>query len=329
MLSLFRSTQAYAGLPFLFYAVVLQLPVLLGGGALVAPNWAEHGFIGYHVAEWAAAHTWLAIILPPVLVAILALQASALSNRHQFTRVSTQLAPLGVLLAWGLVPGFRLLHPAMLANIFLGFALLAICRIYKNQFPQFTLFNAGAWVAMASFFAPSYLLFLLPCYVGSAIMGRAGFVELIRLLTGALVLYFLAGTLAYFYGNLAVFTGAQVPRFSLEIVSAGPYEVVFAGLLSVLSLALSTQFSPVVRFINIEGSKGVAMLYWLLLFTPLAVVFTGGVSPIDTYALVMPAGVLLGLTIRNLSARTAELVHLLLAVAALICGAGDLSLLAS
>lgn len=319
MLNFFRSTQAYAGLPFLLYAAVLQLPVFFGGSAAGAVE-VGYGVAGNQVAAWAQAHPWLAIILPVPLMALLALQATVLSNRHQFTRSATQLSALGVLLVWGLVPNFRLLHPGMLANIFLLFAMLSVGRVYKNPYPEVPIFNCGAWLAVASFFSPAYLLFFVPFYIASATLGRGGFTEVLRLLTGIGSIYFLAATGAYFIGALPEFYAAQMPRLSFSLGAATGFEATFVGILSVLSLVMVLQKNNIVRIINIEGAKGVDMLYTLLIFTPGIVLFTSGIAVKDAFTLIVPLGILLGLTLHNLPERPAELVHLFLVVGVLLVG---------
>lgn len=325
MLTFFRSTQAYAGIPFFLYALLLQLPVFLGGAAAGEAT-GGHGYGGNMVSEWAAAHPWLALVIPVGLLALQGLQASVLANRHQFTRSATQLSALGLLLLWGLTPGFRRLHPGMPANVFLLFSLLSLGRLYKNAYPQLPLFNAGAWLGMASFFAPAYLLFFLPLYIASGLLDRTGFKELLRLISGVGVVYFLAGSVAYFYGDLAGFLDAQGPVFSLSMTPANGLQLVFTGLIVLLSVTLLALQRTIVRAINIEGNKGVNILYWLLLFAPFAVLLTGGISVVDCSVLIVPAGILLGLVLHNLPERQAELVHLLLLAGALIVGAADLIL---
>lgn len=325
MLTFFRSTQAYAGLPFLLYALLLQLPVFFGGAAGPVAT-LGHGSAGNFVSAWAAAHPWPAVAVPVVLFAIQGLQASVLANRHQFTRSATQLSALGLMLVWGLAPGFRLLHPGMLANLFLLFALISVGSLYKNTYPQLPLFNAGAWLGLASFFSPAYLLFFFPIYIASGLLDRTGFKELLRLFTGTGVVYFLAGTLAYFYGDLSGFLEAQAPSFSLTLSSATGLQLVFIGLLFLISLALLVLQGSIVRAINIEGNKGVSILYWLLLFTPFVVLLTGTISVSDSFVLIVPAGILLGLVLHNLPERQAELLHLLLLTGALIVGAAGLIL---
>ena len=110
MPAIFRSTQAYLGLPFLLYALLLQLPVFFTVPVLGEDD-RTYGYLGSQLTEWGGHYSWLLITLPVVLLAIQAVQASVLTNTHHYTRTPSQFAALGTLLIWGVVPGFRVLHP--------------------------------------------------------------------------------------------------------------------------------------------------------------------------------------------------------------------------
>ena len=323
MLAIFRSTQAYLGLPFLLYALLLQLPAffavpVLGRGARV------YGYLGSKLVDWADQYYWLAVGLPVLLLATQAVQAGLLTNRHHYTRTPTQLAALGTLLIWGLVPGFRWLHPGMVANVFLFAALLSLAGVYKNQYPQINIFNIGCWLGLASLFVPAYLLFIIPFYVASGILWRSELSSILRLVMGAGVMVFLIGTAAYFYGDWAPFASRTVPRFTFDLTPAGPLELTAVIALTTLAIAMVLSSGKLMHPISIEGKKGVSTLCWLLLFTPVVVAFTGGFSVVDAYVVVVPLGVLLGLWLNTLPPRVAGLAHLLLLSAGLLVGASRL-----
>ena len=330
MLAFFRSTQSYAGLPFLLYALLLQLPVFFGWSAETEPlrQSDTFGVLGSYLAAWSAGNPWLARVVPTVLLAVLGVQASVLTNRYHFTRVGTQLPALGLLLIWGLVPGLRLLHPALVANIFLLAAATSVAGVYKNAYPQINLFNAGVWLGLAALFVPGYLLYLLPIYLAANILGKTGLASLMRLFIGVGVVYFISGTLAFYLGGLATFLSVQLPALSfLAATTSNLFVLVSVGVLLLLVVLALTQSPNLRRLINIQGSKGVDMLYLLLLFSPLVVLFTNGLAPVDTYTLIVPLGILFGLWLQYLPERVAEFVHLLVFAAAFLLGASHLIVL--
>ena len=323
MLTLFRSAQAYAGLPFLLYALLLQLPVFLWGDGPVASG-DHYGVAGNYVLRWSLEFPRLAALLPAVFVALLGVQASSLSNRHLYTRSRTQFAALGVMLVWALIPGTRYLHPSLPANCLLLFSLLSVSRVYKEEFPPVHLFNAGVWIGLAALFVPAYVLFLLLLFVAASVLTRGGLVQLWRLAVGVLTVYFLVGTYAYFFGRFGEFMSTQLPRWSTDLFSAGApgkYALLPLGLVLVADVL---RLPTILRAVNIEGAKGITVLYWLLLVSPFAVLFSGGVSTSDAAMLVVPAGVLFGLVLYHMPRRLAEVAHLLLFAAAWVLGAGTI-----
>ncbi|MEL7161361.1 MAG: hypothetical protein AAFN92_11450, partial [Bacteroidota bacterium] len=319
MLSLFRTNQAYAGLFLLFYALLLQLPVLLGGGEPPPP--ATGGYLGSWILNWVGERPLLRLILPVVLVFVQGVLANTLVTRHRMSRTITQFPGLFLVLVWGLVPAFRWLHPIQLANVALLFGLLSLGRLYKKDEPAVPLFNAGAWLGVASLFYVQYLLFLPAFLVGVGVLRRPDLRSLIQLVTGLLLLYFLTGSWLYFRGTLATFLAVQFSGFTLVgLQFAGLPDQLGLGLLGFLLLVLLFGYGWLVRLLNIEGSKEVNIQYWLLLSTPLLLLFAGTATVAEAQTVVVPLGILLGLAFILFSKRRATLLHFLLLIAALLPG---------
>ena len=211
MLTIFRSTQAYAGLPFLFYALLLQLPAFFAPPIGVDAG-GGHGYLALELLGWLERYPWVAVTLPVLLMAVQAVQASTLTNWHNFTRTATQLPALGVLLVWGLTPGLRTLHPGLLANCFLFSALLAVAGVYKNAYPQVNIFNAGFWLGLATLFEPAYLIFAVPLYIASGSLWRAELASLPRLFAGVGSVYLLVGGGGLFLRRWRSVSGRGAPE---------------------------------------------------------------------------------------------------------------------
>ncbi|MEM9526676.1 MAG: hypothetical protein AAGA31_08720, partial [Bacteroidota bacterium] len=192
MLSIFRTNEAYAGLLLFFYALLLQLPYFFIGAPFAPPSTPD-GLLGQWLMTWAGERTWLTLFLPVLLIFLQGLQANTLVSRHRLSRTITQFPGLFLVIIWGIVPAFRWLHPIQVANVFLLFGLLSLGRVYKKEEPAVALFNAGAWLALASFFSPRYLLFLPAFLVTIGILRRPDIKSILRVLIGMFLLYFLVG----------------------------------------------------------------------------------------------------------------------------------------
>ncbi|MBC6992796.1 hypothetical protein QWY85_15335 [Neolewinella lacunae] len=320
MLSLFRTNQAYAGLLLFLYALVLQLPLFLGGGE-PRPPYTGGGVLGTWLMEQLAQHRNFALLLPVLLVGVQGVQANTLATRHQLSRVVTQFPGLFLVLMWAVVPAFRWLHPIQVANVFLLFALLSLGRLYKRNEPAVALFNAGAWLGVASLFFPEYLFFLPAFLIGVGVLGRPEPRSLLQVTVGLLTVYFLMGTWHYFRGTFVGFLTLQFSVIGLaDFMPATPFSLAGLALLALLILVLITLSGRIQRLLNIEGSKGINIQFWVLLSSLTLVLFGATVYASFAQVAVVPLGILLGLAIVEAPVARANFFHLLLFSAALVPG---------
>lgn len=316
MLAFFRSSQSFVGLPLLAYAVVLQLPYLMRPPvAEVGPA----GIFGGYVITWSQTHPMLAQVGLVFLLAIQGIQVNVLATRHGLARQVTQFPGVLAITALCLVPPLRALHPAHLANVGLLFALLALGRTYQRDQPAVLHFNVGAWLAWAALFVPAYLGFLVPLWIGVGVLGRLTVLTVLRTLVGVFVVGFLLFTVGYVFGDVAAIRAAQTGNISFYLL---PFSGVAAWVCLVTAAALLTAvpLSEMARpgILNMEGQKGVQVLFWALLATPFLLPFWGGIGLAGLAPAVLLTGALFGLRLPEWRVRSANFVHLLLVVATLL-----------
>lgn len=318
MLSLFRTNQAFAGLLLFGYALILWSPLFLfpvdpvteGVGAGVLGKWL-HGLVdGYPN---------LAILLSVFLVGIQGIQINTWATRHHLSRSVTQFPGLFVVLTAALVYHFHGFSAFHAANVFLLFALLSLGRLYKKEEPAVALFNAGAWLGMASLFRPEYLVFLLAVLAVIGILRRVEFRSVLQVVTGTGLVYFFLLVFGYVTGRMDLMLQDQLAGFGLpsftDLATADLPGLIAIGLL-VVSVILG--FGSINLMLNIEGSKNTNVLAALLLCSILVVLVCDNVSVLNAQALVVPLGGLLGLGMVNAAPKRAEAVHIILFAAALI-----------
>lgn len=321
MLSFFRSNQAQAGLLLLVYAFLLQLPALLGGA--VAPVVVEDsgGYFGNWMMALVGGNHWLGLLIPVILIFVLGIQANLLATRHRLSRAVTQFPGLFIVLIWGLVPTFRWLHPVQVANIFLLFGLISVGRLYQKDEPAIPLFNAGAWLGLAFLFQSDYLLFGLAFLAAITVLRKPEFRRFLQFLTGFAAVCFFATVWAYFNGIAPAFWATQWNGLGFISLSPLPmFDAIPLALLALILLFLSLFFGSITRLLNMEGKKGVTVIYWFLLCT-IPTVLLGGPLAVPALALfIIPIGILFGLAIIDVDSARAEVLHLFLFVAALASG---------
>ncbi|CAH1001152.1 hypothetical protein LEM8419_02068 [Neolewinella maritima] len=315
MLSLFRTNQSYASLLLFVYALLLQLPVFFLD---VPVGEGTYSYYGGLLVTGVQRSYWLSTLLPPLLVALAGIAANSICSRYRFSRTVTQFPGLGLVLLWGVCPAFHVFDPILLNHLFLLLALGALSSTYKGQSIEVARFNAGWWLGLASLLVPTYLVFI-PCFiVGISIFRTADLRAMGQLLGGVVIAYFLAGTYAYLQGGLLEWYELQVGGFGLLELTVTSHYVL--GGLAVLIIPLLIVLSTSDRgrlLLNIEGSKNVSFVYWMLLFAPLVVACMASIRAADAQVLVAPLGVLFGLWLVRQEAARAEFYHLILFAAAL------------
>lgn len=314
MLALFRTNQAYAGLLLFVYALVLWLPYYLTGAPMTTEVPGE-GVLGESLTEMLAGSPVPAYLLSVLLVGLQGLQANAWAGRHRLSRQVTQFPGLFVVLTTSLVAGGHGTHSFHLANVLLLFTLLALGRLYKREEPAVALFNAGAWLGLATLLRPGYLLFLPACLMAIAILRRLDLRSVLQLLTGLGLVYFFLAVTGYLNGNWRAYFDLQLSPFGLASFQAAPADALAGlGALALLLLAVLLFFSRIGVMLNIEGSKNLNLLGWFLLWAGVAALFAPELTAGHAQYLVVPLGILLGLGVLRLRKRQAEVVHFLLLV---------------
>lgn len=318
MLSLFRTNQAYAGLLLFAYALILWLPLFfLAEPATVTSS--GDGVLGRLTTEWFSGHRYLAIIASVLLVGFQGMQMNTWASRHRLSRTVTQFPGLFLVLVSALVyssQGFNAFQPA---NVFLLFSLLSIGRLYKRQEPAVALFNAGAWLGIASLFRPEYLFFFPALIAGVGILRRLELRTILQILTGIGLVYFFLFVISYAQGVLGNTVTQQFSSFGWPVIgTAALPDQVGLGILGLMILGVILGYQSIAMMLNIEGSKNTSLLSWTLLYTILVVAVSGSIGVLSSQVLIIPLGGLLGLRLVNLPPSRAEVVHMLLFFAAFI-----------
>ena len=318
MLSLFRTNQASAGLLLFFYALLLQLPAFFGAPDIPGAE-AISGVAGKTLAYWVGDQQWLQLLLPVVLVTTQGIVANVLVTRHRLSRKITQFPGLFVVLCWGLFPAFRTLQAIHFANFFLMLALLSLARVYKKDEPSVPLFNAGAWLGIASLFVPFYLCLLPAFVIGMGILRRPDVRSVLQTLVGVGLTYFFTFFMLYLFGT---WDGALSNHFSglglTSFPSLSSHMQFGLAALGVLLLLAIASYGAVVQLLNIEGKKNVGIIAWVLVFGALGLLLSGpGLLP-GLQVLVCPLGVLVGLRFIFLPSGRAEFLHLILFIVATV-----------
>lgn len=313
MLSIFRSNQLTVGLLLIFYLLLLRAAVFI----YPLPTLTEPYGVGSQWLWLLTKGNDLAISLSALLLVFFqAMLVVFLVFRHRLSPEMNLFS--GVFVCWlgSLLPAFLPLSAYQVANVFLLFSLFSIMSTYKVNSAADSIFNTGFWIGMASLFQPNYLWFFLPGLAGLGILRANRIKEQVMMLLGISVPHLLAAFLSFWNNQWYRYVELQwTLPFSLPTLtppSDGLGFWVRMTIMSIIVIVVLFNYGGYRHRTTIEVQKKIDLLYWYLLAGGLTVVTTADLNLQHWQVVVIPCGILLGISMTKLDNRTAEALHLLL-----------------
>jgi hypothetical protein len=317
MLTLFRTNQPLANILLLFYLGILRASSFIHPATVAPP---PQGILT----------AWMYAELPPLSMTaniaaflLVFFQATALNITIGRYRVASELSLLpGVFycLFCSLMPDFLVLSSVLLANTFVILALFYLFDTYKNSYVAGRIFDAGLWLGVASLFHFSYILFIIWGIVGLGILRGLRGKEFLMFIIGYIVPFILLSVFCFWHSILPQIGNHF--RFNINFFNFSRYDsqtlyvkIGVLALVLLLVLGASTQFFS---RRNMTVQKYLSILYWLILFGGLTITFQSGVSLVHFLVLAVPVGVLLSMVFQRINTATAEALHMLFLMVALI-----------
>ena len=316
MLSFFRTNQIFNSVLLIFYILILW-----GAQYFVPNSWlAESNGI---FAEWLLSHTGTGTIWSRIIALFLLLFNATFINylvaEFRLDYDMNLFPGLFYILVSCCIPEFLHLSPILIANTFLLFALLNLLKTYKNSQPAVLIFNTGFWIAIASLFYFSFVIFLLMGLIGLSILRAFKIRERLMMICGFIVPYFLLGTIYFWLDQFGLFWSRQVTdnikwMDYYGTLDATTYVKLGAFALLILWVIFN---SGVYNFKkNIQIQKRISVLFWVLLFAGFTVFFQAKISLTHLQIITIPVGIFLGLTFSRLPSNVAESIHFILLILA-------------
>ncbi len=316
MLSLFRTNQLIGGALYLFYLLFLR------GLSLIVPErfaWetSAMGFLSKPIMAWMETQPlWGQELWATALLFVQAMMITIIFRKHRLVSDDILIPGALYLLVANCLPSLHAFSPMLLANTFLLLAFDQLITTYRNQQCADNLFNVGLWIGVASFFHLSYISFLFISLLGLGSLRLFRFREVMMIISGALVPYFLAGTYWFWNDHFAsIFQQHFTDNLGfLSFLKATDNLEVYVsiGVFTFLVASVIFGYGALMRRQNIPFQKRVGMLYYLLLLSPLFLLFHVNIDLSHLFILSLPVGLLLGLLVKNMNKTSAEIFHLLL-----------------
>lgn len=262
----------------------------------------------------------IAQVMAGLLLFIQAFVLVRIDIQHKLSKEPTLFAGVFLILVASISVPFLHLSPYYFANVFLLLAISSVLSVYRKSDSTGGIFNAGFFIAMASLFVPTYLIFIFLIYAGLNLLRGFNLLERIMVLFGVITVYFL--TFAFFFWNNDLNTLWDLQWYQafdfLSIRGGNTFTLIHLGLLSAL-LLLSIFFrGQIIGKKVMQVQRKIDVFYWGMLIALLVVVFQAEIQE-NTFLVVTPfLGLFLGIQFGAMKHNIAELLHLLLFIFVLL-----------
>lgn len=319
MLELFRTNQLAISILLLFYVFLVRFPVFIVPDTYVVVGAGIWSVAIYDMVG--GSNGWIPDLIAVVLLFFQAVYLNQIIYKHRLARTPSLFPGVFYVITASLVPEFNHLSPLLLANTFYIIALGELMEIYKRKTCADRIFNIGFWLGIASLFYFSYLVFLLLGVVGIFVMRAMQFSELLTLISGSVVAYFLAGAYYFWDDRLDEFLQVQLVDSIafLDVQIAAHWEsYVTIGIVALLILIIFTTYSSHTIRRNIQTQKRISVISWGIAIAVLSFLLQHHIQIDHLLIFAVPIGVFLSFSFINMPARWAETLHLLLLVAIIV-----------
>ncbi len=320
MLTLFRTNQISGALSFLLYLFILRgVDILFPYQHFWQPT--AMGVASEWILQHASDNIRLDDIFSFALLFIQAILITVVVRKHQILMTDILMPGAFFILASCAIPAFLHLSPQMLANTFLIVALDQLLITYrKNNFAHH-LFNVGFWIGIASLCYFSYLAFILLAFLGLSSLRAFSVREILMILIGAIVAYFLLGAYYFLIDQLPYFLERQFYQ-NYEILNfTGSLDLntfVALGVFAIMLITVLFGYGNMIFRKNITFQKKIGIFYFALLVSLGSLFIQSNVDVAHLMILTVPLGFLLGVWAKEISPTMAEVFHLFLVVLILV-----------
>ncbi len=319
MLELYRQNLFINSLLLLPYTILIRIHTLIYPQSLSLSS--QDGWFNHQLIQTLYTYPRLQAVLCIILVFLQAVSINYIVNTHKLTVRPHLLGGVFYILLVSLHPGFLPLSPIILANVFILIALINLMRTYRVTRISGSIFNGGLFIAAAASLYFPYIIFIIPGYIGLLILRSFRMKERMQFIMGAIVFVYLYFAVLfyfqlddlYFYDYLS----ANLPTLDMEEPA---YGIIISSLLVVIAIvAVVVNYYSLRKKKSIQSQKKIDILYWLMIFGPIAVLFWHDLEYRSLLILAIPLSVMIGMVMYRIKNKAiAELIHVAVVVFLLV-----------
>ncbi len=320
MLTIFRTNQVFYSVLLIFYIVLLRFSVFLAQDVF---RWTPsgHGIFSELVYSWVGSQQFLSHAIAMLLLLVQGFLVNTISINHRLANDVNLFPGLFYVLICCTIPDFLYLSPVLMGNTFFLIALNEMFDTYKNPACADRIFNAGLWTGVASLFYFPFAFFTLVMLAALSILRAFNLQEVLMILTGMLLPYFLSGVYFFWFDRLDFFWEMQLERnigfLDFGNRADGWDTYIKISIFALLTLLVLINSGSYLIKKNIQVQKKINILYWILIVAGIAVPFQNNIT-FEHFLMLAPAlGILLSFTFSSMKTQWAESVHFIMLVVVL------------
>ncbi len=319
VLYFFRNIHFSTALLLILYVFGLHF-IGLAGWLPARADTADAGLLYTDLFGNTGGGTLTSSLLTIALVAVQSIMINSIADQFRLMDSRSWLPGVAFALITALHPSFLYLSAALVASFFIVWSLRFLFYAYKSPRSPLHIFDISLCISAAGLFYPRALLIAPAMFISVGIMRSWGPRDYAVFLAGLILPLQMGWTWYFWHDRAGAFFQKHVSDvFNWpQLVSGIDTSAEWPGLalISLLFLFFIFNISAYTRGKSILVQKSVAVMFWLLVFGGLHIFFCAGWEW-DRFMLVgAPAGILLAYSYEDMKPLYAEILHLIILIAA-------------
>ena len=308
MLELFRKNLFVYNLFLLLYCVLLNLSWFVID---IPFQSLKPGILSYYLYEFIGTESFAIKLLNIGLLFYQAIQINRLVSINRLTSQNTLFPGVFYILLTSLSIFFIPLLPQLIANTFIIIALIDIFYQTRNNEIPLKIFNVGLWISLASLFYLPYILLLFPAILSVLYLRTFKWIDNFRALMGAVIPYFLLGTVFFLLNRLPEFFGQFREVFGfLDIGQTFDWKsYVVIALFTILSLIAIMSSNTFTQRLNVHIRRKITALFFFLVGGIILMILVSKSNVTSLLFTTVPLAFMTGAMFLKLEKQFAEVLH--------------------
>lgn len=311
MLALFRHNLFINSILLLPYTILVRIHSLIYPQAYIST--ASDGWFNCSAFSWMVETPRTQAVLAILIIFLQAVSLNYILNKNRLSLRPNLFPGVFYILFVSIAPEYLTLNPILLGNVFVIIVLINLFKAYRVAQCSGPIFNIGFFIAMASAFYFPYLLYLIPCFIGLLMLRSFRMKERFQYFIGALTFMYLLFAMFFYFG--------LTPDFYLDymksnisfpaVVPSGLHIYVPLALFSMSIIAVVYRYYFLRKKKSIQSQKKIDILYWLMICSPLMIIFWNRIDIFSLLVLAIPLSILIGILIYRIKNQLlSEMIHL-------------------